>query len=460
MKFQRDDMLEKASLILSEAERHEASQAEACIFLEKMALTRLANSIIDQNVSENRASFRVTLYYGKKKGTVVMRVFDSKSIKDAVESAAKIARISPEVEEFKSLPSPKPYSSALEGLELASKNTVNATPEQRADFAMLAINTAHDIDRRVKAVAGAISHFTTQMVLANSLGIEAYNVSTRCNINLTVLADDGTEETAGWAADNRRDFSKLEVTEVSRIASSKAVNGFGMKDLELGEYEVVLEPAAVSDLVFYMTYIGFSALSYQEYRSFLRDRLGEKIFSESLSVVDDPFDDRFANPRAFDDEGVPKAKLDMVDKGVVKNLVYNTLTASKDGVESTGHHSLMWGTPMPFARHVLVHEGASSLDEMIAETKRGILITHFHYQNPVDPTKGIMTGLTRDGTWFIENGEVKWPLRTLRYTDAIPRILGNIDLIGKYENLMTSDTEIVPPMKLPSFRISGSSSKG
>lgn len=460
MSLRKELLLEKASIILSEAERHNASQAEVCISLKRMALTRLANSIIDQNMSENRASFRATLYYGKKKGTALMRVFDDESIKDAVESAAKIAKISPEIEEFKSLPFPKPFSSALNGRELVSKNTVNATPEQRAEFAMHAINLAHDTDRHIKAVAGAISHCTTEMVVANSLGIEAYNASTRGNINLTILADEGTEEAAGWAADNRRDLSKLEVKNVAQRAASKAANGFGMKDLEPGEYEIVLEPAAVSDLVTYMIYIGFSALSYQDYRSFLRDRLGEKMFSESLTMIDDPFDDRFANLRAFDDEGVPKAKLNLVNDGVVKNLVYNALTATKDGVESTGHHSLMWGTPMPFAKHVLVSEGDSTLDEMISETKRGILVTHFHYQNPVDPTEGVMTGLTRDGTWFIENGEVKWPLRTLRYTDAIPRILGNIDLIGKYERLHTSNRAIVPPMKLSSFRISGSSAKG
>jgi predicted Zn-dependent protease len=459
MESKHNLLIEKAERALKTAQRLDASQAEVSLMLQKMSLTRLANSIIDQNVSENIARLRVSIYYGKKKGTVRADVFDDDSIIAAVESASKIAKISPEIKEFESLPIPKPYSDALDDVDLAPKGTLDATPEQRAEYAMDAVRTAHDVDSRIKAVAGALEHKATERVFVNSNGIEAHAFRTKCNINLTIMAEDGSEETAGWAQDNNRDFSKLNVTDVSTIAATKAADGFGMKDLKPGEYEIVLEPSAVANLVFYMGYIGFSAQSYQDFRSFLIDRLGEKMFSDKLSLWDDSLDKRHITPLFCDDEGVPKSKVDLVDSGVVKNLVYNTLTARKDGVESTGHHSQMWGRGLPFPRHVIVKDGDSNLDEMISNTKKGILVTHFHYQNPVDPTKGVMTGLTRDGTWYIENGEIKWPLRTLRYTDALPRVLSNIDLIGGYEKLRHPDF-IVPPMKLSSFRISGSSSKG
>ncbi|MFX1369794.1 MAG: TldD/PmbA family protein, partial [Promethearchaeota archaeon] len=455
MGSKKDQMLAKASLVVKEAEAMGASQTEARVVLQRTSLTRLANSIIDQNVSDNIARVCITLYYGQKKGTVRVDVFDDDSIKAAVKSASSIAKISPDIKEFKSLPNPKPYSDALDGEDLAPKGSLEATPEQRAEFAMTAVSTAHDVDSRIRAVAGAVSHQATESVLVNSLGVETHSLRTRSNINLTIMAEDGTEETAGWAEDHQRDFSKLNVVEVARKAAEKAATGFGMRNLEPGEYEIVLESSAISGLTFYMGYIGFSAMSYQDYRSFLIDKLGEKMFSDSLFLWDDSLDPRHITPAIADDEGIPKSRIDLVESGVVKNLVYNSLTAAKDGLESTGHHAEMWGQGLPFPRHMIIKEGDSNLDEMIAETKRGILVTHFHYQNPVDPTKGVLTGLTRDGTWYIENGEIKWPLKTLRYTDALPRFLGNVDLIGGYGKLRHMNY-FFPPRKLPSFRISGS----
>jgi predicted Zn-dependent protease len=304
-----------------------------------------------------------------------------------------------------------------------------------------------------------LDHRATERVFVNSNGIEVHAFRTRSNINLTVLGEDGDEETAGWAEDNHRDFSKLNVTEVAKRAATKAADGFGMKNLEPGEYELVMESAALAGLAFYMSWIGFSARSYQDYRSFLIDRLGDQLFSKKLHIWDDSLDTRLVTPMVSDDEGVPKSRIDLVDTGVVKNLVYDSLTAAKDGVESTGHNAQIWGRSFPHARHMIFNDGDSNLEEMIESTKKGILVTHFHYQNPVDPTKGVLTGLTRDGTWYIENGEIQYPLRTLRYTDALPRMLSNIDLIGGYDILRDQDY-LVPPMKLSSFRISGSSTKG
>ncbi len=205
-----------------------------------------------------------------------------------------------------------------------------------------------------------------------------------------------------------------------------------------------------------MVWIGFSALAYQEFRSFLRDRIGERLFSDKLNLWDDPLDNRFPAPELFDDEGHPKSKLNLIDNGVVKSLIYDSYTAGKDDEESTGHNTKMRGASAPFARHLITMEGKSSIDEMIADTKRGILITHFHYTNPVDPTKGMLTGLTRDGTWLIEKGEIKHPVGTLRFTDTIPRVLAEIDMIGKYPDLRSSSA-ILPPLKVPSFRVTGSS---
>jgi len=456
MKSNKDILFEKARTVIREAELLGASQVQVSMTLADTALTRLANSIIDQNVSDRRSVVSIYLYYGKRQGSVRFEVFKDEDLIEATRLAAKIAKVSPVSEDIVSLPKPRSYSDTFDDSDLLSPSTIEATPEQRADCAVTAISTAHEIDSRIKAVAGAISHSVVENVLVNNLGIEAYESNTSANINLTILAADENEETAGWCEDNRRGFGDLKVREVSETAARKAADGFGMKNIESGDYEVILEPAAVASLLSLVAYFGFSARAYQDYRSFLRDRIGEKMFSEKFSMWDDATDIRFVDATKYDSEGFPKSKLELVSNGVIKNIVYDTRTAAIDGVESTGHNIRSMGRSLPIATHIVLQDDSSSLDEMIAETKRGILVTHFHYENAVDSVQGIFTGLTRDGAWFVKDGEIEYPLNTLRYTDAAPRFFAEIDLIGKYPEINTSDC-IVPPMKLPSFKITGSS---
>jgi len=455
MELNKELLLEKAKVALKEAEKLGATQAEITINYTTSALTRIANSIIDQNVAELHATVSSLVYIGKRKGSTSVEVFDEESIADAVANAVKIAKISPENKDFKSLPTAQKYPNTISLDELISKKTMNATPEQRAEYSMTAINAAHAIDKRINAVAGAISNNLREFAIVNSNGVECYSAFTSSTVNLTVLAEDGKEQAAGWSADSRKDFTQLKIEDVAKKAAKKSADGFGMKYLEPGNYEVILEPAAVGGFMFFMSYFGFSAMMYQDYVSFLRDRIGEKMFSEKLNLWDDSFDKRQEYRSYFDAEGVPKTKMDLIKNGEVRNLAYDTFTAHKDGVESTGHNLKMRGRSIPIAFDLLVGEGDSNLDEMIAETKNGILVTHFHYQNAVNPTKGIFTGLTRDGAWLVKNGEIQYPLRTLRYTDAAPRFLGTIDLIGKYPELNDANAK-VPPMKLPSFTITGS----
>ncbi|MHA1925662.1 MAG: TldD/PmbA family protein, partial [Candidatus Thorarchaeota archaeon] len=448
MDFMKEELMEKANIALKEAETCGASQVEVEVFRFRNALTRLANSIIDQNVAENRISVRILVYLGKKKGSYSLDSFSDDDIKEAAEAAVRIAKVSAEDKDFISLPEPRESSSSLTMDDMVCKATVNATPEERAEAAKSIIQMAHDLDKRISAVSGAISNILAEQVILNSHGVSAYQANSVSNLNLTIIAKDGTEESAGWAADNRMDFRELRVEDVTERAARKAAEGFQAIDLEPGDYELILEPAAVGDFMYFMISTGFSALNYQDYRSFLRDRIGEEVFSEKLTMWDDTFDKRHYAPLLYDDEGFPKSRLDLVEAGTVRNLVYDSYTAGKDGVESTGHNVKSWGRSIPYARHIIIEDGDSSVTEMIEETKNGVLVTHFHYQNPVDPTKGMMTGLTRDGAWLVKDGEIAHPVSTVRYTDALPRFLGNIDLVGRYQNLRDSGS-IVPPMKLP-----------
>ena len=442
LKQNKDLLLSKAGLVLKEAEAQGASQAQAVVQLTRLNLTRLANSIIDQNVSEQHAKVRVLLYFGQKSGAVEFEVFEDSDIKNAVENAVSLAKISPENKDFQSLPTKKSYSSSFDLDGLVCEDTYDTSPELRAEYATLAIDTAHGIDKRIAAVAGIVQNTSNERVVVNSLGVEGYEMRTIATTQLTIMARDGTEETAGWSADARRDVRDLRVEEVARVAAQK----------------VILEPAAAAGLIFYTTMLGFGARRHQEFMSYLQDRIGEKVFSEKLTLSDNALDQRFAGASLFDNEGVPHQNVDLIDKGVVKNLVYDTMTATKDGVESTGNHAKWWGPDEPIARHVIADEGNSSIEDMISETRKGVLVTHFHYMNPVNPTQGVLTALTRDGTWYVEDGEVKYPLRTLRFTDTIPRFFKEIETIGEYSKFRSPPPMgLVPGMKLPSFRFSGSS---
>ncbi|MFW9845579.1 MAG: TldD/PmbA family protein [Candidatus Thorarchaeota archaeon] len=458
MAFMKEELMTKADFAIRQAESFGASQVEVEVFRTRNALTRLANSIIDQNVAENRIAVRILVYLGKRKGSYSLDAFDDNDVSMAAETAVRMAKVSAEDKDFISLPKPQDSTSSLSITDTVSETTANVTPEKRAEVASRVISIAHDVDNRVHAVAGAISNRLTERVIANSLGISTYQANTTSNLNLTVIAQDGSEETAGAASDTRRDFRDLRISDVAERAARKAAEGFGAISLNPGDYELILEPAPVGGFMTYLILTGLSALAYQDYRSFLRDRIGEQVFSDKLVIWDDALDKRHAAPQMYDSEGFPKSRLDLVDSGTVKNLVYDSYTAGKDGVKSTGHNIKGWSGSMPFASHVIMQEGDSSVNEMVEETKNGILITHFHYQNPVDPTKGMMTGLTRDGAWFVKNGEISSAVKTLRYTDALPRFLGKVDLVGKYQALRDSGS-IVPPLKLPSFNITGSNTQ-
>ncbi|MFX1471665.1 MAG: TldD/PmbA family protein [Promethearchaeota archaeon] len=458
MDFMKEELFEKAQLALREAEASGASQVEVEVFRFQNALTRLANSIIDQNVAENRITVRVLVYLGKKKGSYSLDSFSDNDIKEAAEGAVRMAKVSADDTDFISLPEPRNGASALTVEDMVCKATADATPEERAEAATSIIQMAHDIDEHISAVSGAISTNLAEQVIINSLGVSAYQPNTFGNLNLTIIAKDGKEETAGCASDNRMDFRELRIDDVTERAARKAAEGFQAIDLQPGDYELVLEPAAVGGFIHFMMVTGFSALSYQDYRSFLRDRIGEKVFSEKLTMWDDALDKRHYAPRLYDNEGFAKSRLDLIDSGTVKSLVYNSYTAGKDGVQSTGHNAEVWGNYIPYADRIIIADGDSTVAEMIEETKRGILVTHFHYQNEVDHTRGMLTGLTRDGAWLVEHGEITHPIRTVRYTDALPRFLGSIDLVGRYQNLRDSGS-IVPPLKLPSFQITGSSAQ-
>ena len=207
-----------------------------------------------------------------------------------------------------------------------------------------------------------------------------------------------------------------------------------------------------AELVSFLPWLGMSALAYQEGRSFMNGRMGERITGEQITIADDAFDSRTLGT-PFDMEGVPREHVTLIDHGVARGLVYDTHTAARDHVASTGHSLLQPNAYGPIATHLVVETGGATLDEMIAATERGILVTRFWYNRVVDPLQTIVTGMTRDGTFLIENGRVVSGVRNLRFNQSVLAMLAQADMIGK-DAVLTSGV-VAPPMRVRGFRFTG-----
>jgi PmbA protein len=437
------------------AMRQKVDQAQTSAFLLDTALTRFANSQIHQNVATKKGGVLIKLILNKQVSTTRVNTLEEDQIEKAVMQAVKIARASRPNKEFKSLPEPEPWN-PVEGL--FDEETADCTPRYRAEKVKEAIETAHSKSSIVKAVAGYFSTGSMAFAVANSLGVSAGALASSANMKTTVISKSGASEGFGTAEKYSRQVKDIQPAVLAGDASEKSVKSVNSTKLSPGEYQVVLSPLASATLLMFLGYVGFSATSYQDGRSFVKYCLNQQVFDGKLNVKDDARDLRTLYATPVDGEGVPKRAMQLISNGVVseQSICYNSFTAGKEGKKSTGHaippisdyYSEM---PMPF--NMIANPGDAGLEEMIAETKRGIFVTTFHYVNPVEPTKVVLTGLTRDGTFLIENGEVSKPIMNMRFTDSMLSALKNIPLIGRELEMVEATT--VPSMKLEKLRFVG-----
>ncbi|HDO20242.1 MAG: TldD/PmbA family protein [archaeon GB-1867-097] len=440
----KNTCLELAEKTIKEALNLGATQAEARIQTYTSYLTRFANSIIHQNVGETNVSLILRFIYGKKISTVSINEVTLEAIRKLAETGLKIAKVSEEDPEFISLPEPQPIK-PLEGIFV--KETAECTADMRAEMVKELIDEAHAYSSKVKAVAGALSTTVMEFSVANSLGVRAYTVGTMANLSTNIISRENDSEGFGYAGDVSLNVNELKPAELGREAAERSVGSLGAKTIEPGEYEVILEPYAVITALGY-TRSGFSAQSYMDGTSFMNDLINKKAFSEKFTLWDDGRDLR-GIPTPFDVEGIPKRKIMLVEEGVPKSLVYDSYTAHKEGKKSTGHATGY--IPMP--TNLFMKTGDSTKEEMIKETKKGLLVTRFHYVRYVHQRKLVITGMTRDGTWYIENGEIKYPVRNLRFTDSLLRTYANMELVGR--EVKRSRGAVAPAVKAKIFRFTG-----
>jgi predicted Zn-dependent protease len=391
---------------------------------------------------------------GKKVAVVTTNLLRPSSVRDALQRAISLAKIQHPNEEFISLPKPGP----IPEVDTFSKNIDRLTPERK-------VKVIKSLFTRVKKkglrASGAFSHGKVELTVVNSLGVETYQSFSDLFFHLIA----GDERDSGYASFVSRDPDQLDIDSLVQEATGKASRGEPIQ-IDPGEYEVILEPYAVSELLSFLGYLGFHALAVQEGRSFLCNEFGKKMVDGKVTIYDDGLDPGGLQI-PFDFEGTPKQRVIFFEGGVAKEVTYDSFTAGREGKSSTGHGLIAPNTEGPIPINLFMKEGESSLEEMIRSVRRGIYVTRFHYTNVVEPMKAVLTGMTRDGTFLIEEGEVKGPIKNLRFTESILRALSRVSAISKERRICSEGTVysrrfvtgvVAPAIKVDGFNFSGVSS--
>ena len=425
-------------------------QAEAVFIGSESGLTRFANSTIHQNVAETQSKVYFRVVVGKKIGVASTNSFTGADLRRAYRNAAKIAKVQRENPHFVSLAKPAEYSR----IDTFFEATAKLTPRQRAMKVKAIIDRAA---RKKCTVAGSVSTGSGELAVANTLGVRAYQRISTASANVIAMA----ENSSGYAEGLSRNVEDLDFRAIAATAVDKAVRCANPAEMPPGEYEVILEPAAVGALIEWVNYIGFGSKPFQENTSFMSGRLGEKITGESVTIYDDGTDpSAIAFP--FDFEGVPKRKVELITNGVARGVVYDSMTAVRDGRQSTGNAL----TPDAsgeggLALNVFVKSGNASLPEMIGNVENGLLVTRFHYINGfIDTPHAVLTGMTRDGLMRIKNGRLKGGVKNLRFTDSILRAFESVKGLSVDRQLINAWWDSLgcisaPAMHLGSFRFTG-----
>ena len=405
---------------------------------------RYARNSVSTSGEDSNVSLSVQSYVGKKVGSASINEFDDASLEKVVRRAEELSRLAPENSEFM-----EPLPQQTYGVESKTfiESTANITPEYRAQAAADSILPASKKDI---TAAGFLEDSRGFSSLMNSKGAFAYNKTTGVDFTVTMRSNDGTG--SGWVARNFNDVSKLNTAEASAIAMEKALQSRNAKAIEPGKYTVILEPNAAADLLGLMLF-AMNARQADEGRSFLSKKgggtkLGEKIVDERVNIYTDPWNEEVPTGN-WAGNGLPRKKMDLIKNGSVANMIYDRYWASLKNAE-----------PTPFPGNRIMEGGTASIEDMIKDTKKGVLVTRFWYIRAVDPQTLLYTGLTRDGTFYIENGKIKHPIKNFRFNESPVIMLNNLETLGKQLRVASGGgpggggSSLIPAMKIRDFTFS------
>jgi PmbA protein len=437
--------LELADRAVAMARDAGAGEAEALVTREDGALTRFANSEIHQNVAQHDVAVNLRVVLGKRVAVASTGRTDEEGLRSLVSNALAIARVVEELPDWGGLPHPNGTPRDVAAFAPA---TANATPEFRAEAVRQVIAAA---DEAGVTAYGSFQTGIETTAVANSNGIRAAGSRTAAQLITVSMGPNGG---TGYGEAAAVDATTIDPAAIGRQAADKARASANAVSIEPGDYAVVLEEPAVVDLLDMLGYLGFSALAVQEERSFFEP--GKRIGSEIVTITDDGAD-AAGLPIAFDYEGVTKQRVELVERGLCGRVVYDAQTAARDGVASTGHGLPAPNPYGPFPLNMVMEAGDASREELLGGLDRGLLVTRFHYTNPVHPKLAIVTGMTRDGTFLVENGRIVGPVKNLRYTQSYLDALRGTVAVGRERRTLKGflGAAVVPAVRIESWTFTG-----
>jgi len=428
----------------------DGQQAEALIIARTGSLTRFASAAIHQNVSSREAELRLRVARGTRVAIVTTDRLDDEGIRRAAATANDLVARAPEDPRFGGIPAPRPIADAPSAY---SERTAEAAPLDRARAAKVICDAAR---AKGLSAAGFVATNTQELAVASTLGTWAYSPQTTAEAQLAAIGDEGS----AYAQRVSHDLDRLDVAGVAAEAVSKALAAQRPREMEPGDHEVVLEPYAVYDIVAFLSG-QLTGQAVEEGRSFVGGRMGERV-TGPVTLMDDPFDPD-GMPRAFDFEGQPSDRVTLIEHGTAQAVVYDSGTAHRTGNANTGH-ALPPGAGQPSApMHRRLEAGTATREELIRSVSRGLLVTRFYYTRWVHQLRTIVTGMTRDGTFAIIDGEIAYPVKNFRFTQSYHEALGGVRGIGNELMLLVPAEQFgiqataarVPVLHLASFSFTG-----
>lgn len=424
----------------------------------RFALTRFANNTIHQNVAEDNHVISVRTAFGQRTARATTNRLDEESLRQVVQSSESLAKVQHPDPDLLPVPTLKEADPQLPSPSAPSRHfdeTAAVTPELRAEGVRKIVSVA---GQHKLTTAGVFSSGESFEGIFNSRGLSRWHTQTSAEVSITMLAADSS----GWQKANSPDVATIDPSRLAEIAAKKAIDSAHPREIPAGKFTVILEPSAVLDIVGFMFW-DYSGMAILDQRSFLTGRIGTKLFGENVTIWDDVTHPLQAGA-PFDGEGVSRQKVALAENGVVKRIVYARATAERikrseyketaGSVSATGH-----GFPLPNEigemplNIVFQVSEPQSVEQMIASTERGLLVTRLWYIREVEPFEKILTGMTRDGTFYLENGRLQGGVRNFRFNESLIHMLSNVQAMSLPVRSAGEESfdMVVPAMKVKDF---------
>jgi predicted Zn-dependent protease len=447
-----------------------ADELEALFSGGRFALTRFANNAIHQNVAEENQVVSVRTVFGGRTSRASTNKFDEESLRRVVEASEKLAKVQQPDPDLLPMPEAREVAGTTDKSAAAGitsecihatpsrhfSATAAVTPEVRADGVKKIVGVA---EKHKLTTAGVFSSAESVEGIFNSRGLRAWHTQTSAEISITMLGADSS----GWQKANSPDVANLDPLRLAEIAAQKAIESARPHEIPAGKYTVILEPAAVLDIVGFMFW-DYSGMAILDQRSFLTGRIGTQLFGENITIWDD-----VAHPlqsgSPFDGEGMRRKRVPLVENGIVKRVVYARSTAARmkrseykdqvGAIEATGHGFALPNEmgEMPLNIVFAPPKNPQTIEQMLAATERGVLVTRLWYIREVEAYEKMLTGMTRDGTFYVENGRVQYGVRNFRFNESLVHMLSNVEAMSAPVRSCGEESfdMVVPAMKLRDF---------